>query len=87
MEPYRKQYPKSNTVERIILKVAPSDSPIFKETLVKYVRPQLIKGVPSVLNDLKIFYRESPDKAAVIGSVLEQMSACMEENMCLDKDD
>ena len=69
------------------MKLAPADSPIFKETLIKYMKPQLIKGVPSMVNDMKIFYREQPDKAAVIGKVLEEMSSCMEEIMCLEKDD
>ena len=40
-----------------------------------------------MVNDLKIFYREQPDKAALIGKLLEEMSACMEKNMTLEKDD
>lgn len=47
----------------------------------------MIKGVPSVINDLKIFYKEEPAKALVLGSILEEMNACMEESMCLSKDD
>lgn len=87
LDPYLKQYPKSNTPLRIILTCAPADSPIFKERLIQYLRPQLIKGVPSVINDLKIFYKEDPAKAAILGSVLDQMSASMEACMCLHEDD
>lgn len=43
--------------------------------------------MPSVINDLKIFYKEEPAKALVLGSILEEMSACMEECMCLSKED
>ena len=72
---------------RIILKCAPADSPLFKEKLIQYLRPQLIKGVPSVINDLKIFYKEEPAKAVVLGSILEEMNASMDDNMTLSKDD
>lgn len=69
------------------MKHVPADSPIFKETLIKYLRPLLIKGVPSVINALKSFYKEDPKKAAILGSVLDEMSASMESSMCLHEDD
>lgn len=87
LQPYQEQYPKSNTPLRIVLRHAPADSPVFKETLIKYLRPQLIKGVPSVINDLKVFYKEDPAKAAILGTLLDEMSASMEECMCLSNDD
>lgn len=87
LTPYMEQYPKSNTPLRIILKCAPADSPIFEEKLKQYLRPLLIKGVPSVINDLKLFYRDDPKKAAILGSILDDMSECMEACMCLSKDD
>jgi hypothetical protein len=87
MDEYVKLYPKSNSPVRIILKCAPAGSPVFKERLIQYLRPQIIKGVPSVINELKIFYREEKEKAAVLGAVLEEMSASMEADMCLSPDD
>ena len=47
----------------------------------------MIKGVPSVINDLKGFYKTDPAKAAVLGQVLDEMSASMEARMCLSADD
>lgn len=66
-ETYEQKYPKQNATHRIVLKLAPVDSPIYKETLIKYMKPQLIKGVPSMVNDMKIFYSDQPEKAAIIG--------------------
>lgn len=84
---YMDKYPKTTHPLRLILKWAPADSAIFKDSLVKYLKPLVIKGVPSLINDLKIFYKESPEKAAVLGSVIDAMSDSMEKQMVLCPED
>jgi hypothetical protein len=48
------------------------------------LRPLIIKGVPSVINDLKSFYKTEPEKTKILGSILENMSKNMDERMTLE---
>lgn len=56
--------------------------PSFTEYLEKYVRPMLIKGVPSVMMDLREFY-VVPEKVEQIGAFLDQCLSSMESEMTL----
>ena len=49
---YEEVLPKSNTHLRLMIDVLHA-GPLFKEKLEKFVRPLIIKGVPSLINDLK----------------------------------
>jgi len=69
------------------LKYAPASWPHYKAKLIEYLRPLVIKGVPSVINELKSMYRDEPAKAVILCEVLTEMSTSMEENMKLSKDD
>ena len=51
---YAKAFPRVNTHLRIGLRHLQGQD--FKEKLNPYMRPLLIKGVPSVMSDLKEFY-------------------------------
>ena len=49
---YEEVLPKSNTHLRLMIDVLHA-GPLFKEKFEKFVRPLIIKGVPSLINDLK----------------------------------
>lgn len=52
--------PKSNTHMRLLIEVLSASTPEWKEMLVKYIKPMIVKGVPSVINDLKSsIYKDS----------------------------
>ena len=55
---------------------------LFKEYLEQYLRPLLIKGVPSVMMDLREFYKV-PEKIEIIGQYLLGCIASMEQEMTL----
>lgn len=65
----------------------PASSPDFERKLLQYLRPLIIKGVPSVINDLKSFYKTEPEKTKILGVVLENMSKNMSEKMTLGDDE
>jgi hypothetical protein len=67
---YLEKNPKNTKALRVLIDLLPGDHPIFKESLLKYIKPLIIKGVPSVVNDLKNFYRQHPKKAVVLGELL-----------------
>lgn len=78
-------YPKSNTHTEIALdnlKVGPK----FEEYLVKYMRPMIIKGVPSLITEMRSLYKD-PTKATAIGSILTKSLESMEKEMVLDPSD
>jgi hypothetical protein len=50
------------------------------------MRPLLIKGVPSVMSDLKEFYSQ-PDKVEMIGEQLHAYIDSMENNLSLEPED
>ena len=58
----------------------------FSELLAMYVEPLLIKGVPSMMQDLKEFYSDE-DKVERIGTLLDGYLKSMEEDMTLNPDD
>jgi len=50
------------------------------------MKPLVIKGVPSLVNDLQALY-EDEAKAKILGDLLHSMNDSMEEAMCLHPDD
>lgn len=78
--------PKSNTHLRLIVDTLPA-SDEFKEHLERYIRPLVIKGVPSMVNDLRrIIYRDEA-KTKILGDLLQSMSDQMEKSMTLKEGD
>lgn len=67
----------------MLINLMPADHPQFKELLIEHLRPQVIKGVPSVINELKSFYKTDLAKAKILGSVMTEMCAAMEADMTL----
>jgi len=50
---------------------------LFREYLEQYMRPLMIKGVPSLMMDLREFY-SVPSKVEIIGQFLRDCIASME---------
>lgn len=55
MSKYEEVLPKSNTHVRLLIDSLPAGD-VFKQKFIKYIKPLVIKGVPSVINDLKSMY-------------------------------
>lgn len=51
------------------------------------MKPQVVKGVPSLINEFKLMYRNSPDKAAIVGEVLHSFNDSMEKELTLEPND
>ena len=60
--------------------------PVFKERLTAYIRPQVIKGVSSLVNELRSLYNDS-GKAKILGEILGSMCDSMEKEMVLNPED
>ena len=60
--------------------------PVFKERLTAYIRPQVIKGVSSLVNELRSLYSDS-GKAKILGEILGSMCDSMEKEMVLNPED
>ena len=84
---YMKARPKVNKPLRLLVDKLPADHKRYREFLVQYIKPQIIKGVPSMINDLKIFYKSDEAKAKLIGEILESMMTQMDKNMHLEEAD
>ena len=80
LDTYVAGFPRVNTHLRIGLRYFQAGS--FADYLEQYMRPLLIKGVPSLMQDLREFYNDE-DKVAIIGRFLEDASASMESEMTL----
>jgi hypothetical protein len=74
LEVYEKKFNKSSTPVRVALNRLLASSPDFKRKLLQYLRPLIIKGVPSVLHDLKSFYKNEPEKTKILGSAIGKNS-------------
>jgi len=70
LEKYEGQLPKSNTPLRVQLDLISHSNEKFKPKLISYMKPLLLKGVPSLINDLGDYY-EDAGKIQVIGDILE----------------
>ena len=68
---------------RVLIDLLPADHQLFRENLFKYIKPLVIKGVPSVVNDLKSFYKINPQKASILGELLMEMCEEMDKDMCI----
>lgn len=77
--------PKVNSHLRVGLRYLHGNS--FQDYLEKYMRPLIIKGVPSIMIDLREFYTE-PTKISMIGDYLARAIQSMESERTLrDGDD
>ena len=81
---YIEKAPKATAHLRLGIRFTTGDD--FSELLAQYVKPLLIKGVPSLMQDLKEFYNEV-DKVNRIGSLLDSYLESMEKEMTLSPDD
>lgn len=50
------------------------------------MKPLLIKGVPSLINDMKVVYKDS-QKAAIIGEVLSRWKENLDRELVLEPAD
>lgn len=87
LELYLNARPKVNKPLRVLVNHLPAKHPRFKEFLTKYMKPQVIKGVPSMINDLKVFYKTDEEKAVIIGEMLSSFLSQMEKDMHLEEGD
>lgn len=78
---YQKGFPRVDAPTRIALKWLQGDD--FAKSLKTFVTPLLIKGAPSVINDLKEFYTDD-NKVQIIESYLLSNIASMETNNTLE---
>ena len=85
LEKYEEVLPRSNTHLRLAIDLLEAGD-VFKAKLLKYMRPLILKGAPSLVNDLQALY-ENKDKAQILGDVFHSMNQSMEETMCLHPDD
>ena len=81
MTEYLERNPKNTKALRVLIDQLPADHPKFKASLLKYIKPLIIKGVPSVVNDLKSFYKSK--KGEVLGELLIEMCNSMEKNQTI----
>ena len=85
MDKYAGMLPKSSTPLRLVIEHLEAGEE-FKTRLEKYLRPMLIKGVPSLINELRILYKQE-GKSEIIGTLLQELCENMENDMVLRKDD
>ena len=84
LETYEKNLPKATAHQRIALKLLYGED--FKEKLLKFATPQIVKGVPQMLYDLKELYTDK-DKVQIIGDMLSTMIKNMQEKNVLSEAD
>ena len=84
LDDYRKKFPRISAHLRLGLRYLTGDS--FTEYLETYMRPMLIKGVPSMMMDMREFY-DQPDKVKRINDFLVTCIASMESDMTLKAGD
>jgi tetratricopeptide (TPR) repeat protein len=77
---YEAKYPRVGAHMRIAIRHLQGE--VFSETLRRYTRPMIIKGVPSMLQDLRELYTNS-DKVERIYNVLNDCLTSMEKEMTL----
>jgi N-alpha-acetyltransferase 15/16, NatA auxiliary subunit len=85
MAEYQELAKKSNTADRVALDLLKA-GPVFKDRLAKYIRPLVIKGVSSLINELRTLYLNA-EKTKILGEVLLAMSESMEKEMVLNPED
>jgi len=82
LEKYEEVLPKSNEHVRLQLDLVKGSHPAFRKKAIIYMKPQVIKGVPSLINDMSDLLVDA-EKAKVIGEILTEMNTEMEANMRL----
>ena len=85
MTKYMQVLPKSIQHTKLVLEHLEAGDD-FKDRFYKFMRPLLIKGVPSMINDFRILYKQE-GKSKIIGDLLHQLCTNMEEEMVLMKED
>ena len=81
---YQKKFSKVDAHIRIAMKWIDGDD--FSNFLGQYVKPLLIKGAPSVIQDLKEFYNDT-EKVQRIEALLLGYLKCMENKKMLEEND
>jgi tetratricopeptide (TPR) repeat protein len=81
---YQGMMPKSVMPRRLILQVAVG--PEFKKELEAYIRPQVEKGVPSMLKDLRNLYINEEKRNAIF-ELLTKFNTNLEKQMTLCEED
>ena len=84
LDTYIQGFPRVNSHLRIGLRYLQGDA--FSQYLEKYMRPLIIKGVPSLMMDLRELY-DIPEKVQAMGAYLETALQQMEEDMTLKAGD
>ena len=84
LDEYIQGFPRVNSHLRVGLRYLYGQS--FHDYLEKYMRPMIIKGVPSLMMDLREFY-VVPEKVEMIGAYLDQCLNSMESEMTLTAGD
>lgn len=84
VEKYQKSFPRVDAHIRLGMKWLEGDD--FAKLLIQFVKPLLIKGAPSVIQDLKEFYSDSA-KVEQIESLLMRMLVSMDESRVLHPED
>ena len=85
LQKYEGHLPKSNTHTRLLIDLLPA-GPVFESKLISFMKPLLVKGVPSLINDMKIVYKDQ-QKAAIIGQVLTRWNENMEKELVINQED
>jgi tetratricopeptide (TPR) repeat protein len=86
LQKYEKlQKPSVTTHLKLSLDLLPAGDE-FKSRLERFIRPQIIKGVPSVINNMPKIYAD-PAKAKILGAMLSEMCENMEKEMVLRLED
>ena len=85
LQKYEGHLPKSNTHTRLLIDLLPA-GPVFESKLISFMKQLLVKGVPSLINDMKIVYKDQ-QKAAIIGQVLTRWNENMEKELVLNQED
>lgn len=85
LQKYEEVLPKSNAHKRLAIEIIqPGEE--FKAKLINYLRPLIIKGVPSIINDMRSLY-SNKGKVEILGNLLLDYATNMENEMVLSKDD
>lgn len=82
---YEEIFPKTNAHVRLTLDLI-SSGPKFEEKLLGYVRPLIIKGVPSLIRVLRNLYPDQ-GKRDIIEKFLLSFTANMEKDRVLSQED
>ena len=73
----KKKYPRSFAISRIPLTYAKGEQ--FKNLFIEFIEPNLVKGIPSLFNSLKVLYSDQ-EKVNIITQVMENILSSIEKD-------